>query len=80
MLLVHEDGPAAAATNDTMSISFDPSPTYAAMAAAASGGTGNLATHKVASVADFETALQEAVKTVKARKGAFVEAVLERRK
>jgi hypothetical protein len=80
MLLVHADGPAAEATNDTMSISFDPSPSYAAMAAAASGGKKWLATHKVASVADFEEALGEGVRAMEAQKGAFVEAVLEQRK
>jgi hypothetical protein len=49
------------------------------MTAAASGcpeGTG-LFSRKVTSVGDFEEALGRAMKEVKARKGAFVEAILE---
>jgi hypothetical protein len=52
------------------------------MAAAAAGGSeseAGLFTRKVASVGEFETALAGAVKAVETEKGAFLEAVLERR-
>jgi hypothetical protein len=52
------------------------------MAAAAAGGSklgAGLFTRRVASVGDFETALAGAVKAVEGQKGAFLEAVLERR-
>jgi hypothetical protein len=78
---VHPDGPAAAATNDEMNISFDPSPNYAAMAAAAAGGpAAGLFARKVATVEDFTAAIGEAVRAVEEKKGALLEAVLERRK
>jgi hypothetical protein len=64
-----------------MSISFEPSPNYAAMTVEASGGFGvsGLFTRKVNSVGDFEAVLEEAVTAVKDKKGAFVEAVMVRR-
>lgn len=78
---MHPDGPAAAATNDEMNISFDPSPNYAAMAAAAAGGpAAGLFTRKVATVEDFTEAVAQAIHAVEEKKGALLEVVLERRK
>jgi hypothetical protein len=64
-----------------MNISFDPSPSYAAMAAAAAGGrAADLYARRVASVGEFGTALGHAIMAVEEQKRAFLEAVLERRK
>ncbi|KAM0546455.1 hypothetical protein ACHAPJ_010811 [Fusarium lateritium] len=62
MLLVHPDGPASKVSNSELNISFDPSPHYAEIAKAASGGKIMAAT--IDSQQSLRTSLEEAIKVV----------------
>lgn len=75
MLLVHPDGHGSRATNEDLNISFAPTPDYAGIARAASGGevwAGHAAT-----VADLGSLLPEAITSVQDGKTAVLEAQLD---
>ena len=71
MLLVHPDGLAAKATNEEINISFDPTPDYAGIAAAA--GAGDVHALRVADPAKLEEVLKDAVAKVQAGKTTVVD-------
>lgn len=71
MLLVHPDGLAAKATNEEINISFDPTPDYAGIAAAA--GCGDVHALRVADPDKLEEVLKDAVAKVQAGKTTVVD-------
>lgn len=71
-MLVHPDGLGANATNEEISISFDPCPPdYAGIAKAAAGG--DLFAARVDQAADLEKVLGEAIKAVQEGQTAVVD-------
>lgn len=75
MLLVHPDGDASRATNEELNISFAPTPNYAGIAKAASGG--EIWAGCAATVADLGRLLPEAIKSVQNGTTAVLEAQLD---
>lgn len=75
MLLVHPDGDASRATNEELNISFAPTPDYAGIAKAASGG--EIWAGCAATVADLGRLLPEAIKSVQNGTTAVLEAQLD---
>lgn len=75
MLLVHPDGYGSRATNEELNISFAPTPDYAGIAKAASGG--QIWAGRAATVADLARLLPEAIKTVQSGTAAVLEAQLD---
>lgn len=75
MLLVHPDGYGSRATNEELNISFVPTPDYAGIAKAASGG--QVWAGRAATVADLGRLLPEAIKTVRSGTAAVLEAQLD---
>ena len=75
LLLVHPDGVGSKATNEELNISFKPSPDYAGIAVAASGG--RIWGKRVSEAAEVERVLGEAVERVKGGQGAVVDCVLD---
>lgn len=75
MLLVHPDGYGSRATNEELNISFAPTPDYAGIAKAASGG--QIWAGRAATVADLGRLLPEAIKTVQSGTAAVLEAQLD---
>ncbi len=71
MLLVHPDGLAAKATNEEINISFNPTPDYAGIAAAA--GAGKIHALRVSKLDELEGVLKDAVAKVQAGKTAVVD-------
>jgi len=71
MLLVHPDGLAAKATNEDINISFNPTPDYAGIAAAA--GAGEVHALRVEDPAKLEEVLKDAVAKVQAGKTTVVD-------
>lgn len=63
-MLIHPDGEAARVTNEEMNISFNPTPDYAGIAAAA--GAGDICALKVTDANQLESTLRDAVAKVKA--------------
>ncbi|KAL9058256.1 MAG: hypothetical protein Q9162_001855 [Coniocarpon cinnabarinum] len=74
-LLVHPEGYASKASNEDMNISFAPSPDYAGIAHAASGG--KVWAGRARDVKGLESTLKTAVEQVKMGNGAVVDAQLE---
>ncbi|KAK0127406.1 hypothetical protein ONS96_006950 [Cadophora gregata f. sp. sojae] len=72
MLLVHPDGLGSKATNAELNIDFSPSPDYAGIAKAATGG--NLFAKKVENVSNLEDVLTRAVESVKNGTSAVIDA------
>lgn len=70
-MLVHPDGLAASASNEEINISFDPTPDYAGIAAAA--GAGKIHAFRAARAQELEGVLREAVEAVKAGRTAVVD-------
>ncbi|PLN83681.1 thiamine pyrophosphate-requiring enzyme [Aspergillus taichungensis] len=75
MLLVHPEGDGSRATNEDLNISFAPSPDYAGIAKAASGGT--VWAGRAATVAELGRLLPEAIKCVQSGTAAVLEAQLD---
>ncbi|KAL4974783.1 thiamine diphosphate-binding protein [Aspergillus desertorum] len=75
MLLVHPNGDGSKATNEELNISFAPTPDYAGIARAASGG--HIWAGVAGSVGDLGRLLPEAVESVKNGVGAVLEAQLD---
>ena len=75
MLLVHPDGDGSRATNEELNISFAPTPDYAGIAKAASGG--EIWAGCAATVADLGRLLPEAIKSVQNGTTAVLEAQLD---
>lgn len=75
MLLVHPDGDGSRATNEELNISFAPTPDYAGIAKAASGG--EIWAGRAATVSDLARLLPEAIKTVQNGTAAVLEAQLD---
>lgn len=75
MLLVHPEGDGSRATNEDLNISFAPSPDYAGIAKAASGG--DIWAGRAATVADLARLLPEAIKAVQNGTVAVLEAQLD---
>ena len=73
-LLVHPDGYTAHATNDELCIEFDPSPDYAGIAKAASGGV--IWAGKATKVEELDALLKEAVEAVEGGVSAVLEVVV----
>ena len=74
-LLVHPTGSASKATNEELGISFAPSPDYAGIAVAASGG--KVWGGRAREIESLEKVLAEAIETVKGGRGAVVDAQLQ---
>ncbi|KAF2234546.1 thiamine pyrophosphate enzyme [Viridothelium virens] len=74
--LVYPDGLAAQAKNDDINISIQPTPNYAALAAAAADGCGGLLTARPKTVEEFRQALWSAEKALEEGKGALIEAIM----
>ncbi|KAL7921217.1 thiamine pyrophosphate enzyme, N-terminal TPP binding domain-containing protein [Trichoderma austrokoningii] len=70
-MLIRPDGEAGKATNEEMNISFNPTPDYAGIAAAA--GAGDICAMKVTNASNLEAILREAVAHVKAGKTTVVD-------
>lgn len=70
-MLIHPDGEAARATNEEMNISFNPTPDYAGIAAAA--GAGDICALKATNAKHLEDILRDAVANVKAGKTTVVD-------
>ncbi|KAL9105940.1 MAG: hypothetical protein Q9227_008964 [Pyrenula ochraceoflavens] len=79
MELVHPHGLAANAKNDDINISFQPSPNYAALAAAAAEGCGETFARRVKTVKELQEILQDAVSAVKQGRNAVVEVLMQTR-
>ncbi|KAL5001278.1 hypothetical protein BDV10DRAFT_182517 [Aspergillus recurvatus] len=75
MLLVHPNGDGSKATNEELNISFAPTPDYAGIARAASGG--HIWAGVAGSVGELGRLLPEAVESVKNGVGAVLEAQLD---
>ncbi|KAL4803475.1 hypothetical protein BDV18DRAFT_153740 [Aspergillus unguis] len=75
MLLVHPNGDGSKATNEDLNISFAPTPDYAGVARAASGG--HIWAGTASDVQDLAKLLPEAVESVKNGVGAVLEAQLD---
>ncbi|BCR89606.1 putative thiamine pyrophosphate enzyme [Aspergillus chevalieri] len=75
MLLVHPEGDGSRATNEELNISFAPTPDYAGIARAASGG--EIWAGRAATVADLGRLLPEAIKSVQSGTTAVLEAQLD---
>ncbi|KAL3471972.1 hypothetical protein BJX99DRAFT_250068 [Aspergillus californicus] len=75
MLLVHPNGDGSRATNEDLNISFAPTPDYAGVAKAASGG--HIWAGRAAGVEELARVLPEAIKTVLGGRGAVLEAQLD---
>ena len=75
LLLVHPDGAGSKATNEELNISFEPSPHYAEIAKAASGG--ELWAGRASTREELERCLVEAVESVKNGVGAVLDARLD---
>ena len=75
LLLVHPDGGGSKATNEELNISFKPSPDYAGIAVAASGG--RVWGQKVAEVRGLEGLLKEAVERVRGGQGVVLDCILD---
>ena len=75
MLLVHPEGDGSRATNEELNISFAPTPDYAGIARAASGG--DIWAGRAATVADLGRLLPEAIKSVQSGITAVLEAQLD---
>jgi thiamine pyrophosphate-dependent acetolactate synthase large subunit-like protein len=71
LLLVHPDGEASKASNDDINIAFNPSPDYAGIAKAASGGGIHAA--RVDKASELQGVLEEAISKVKAGQCAVVD-------
>ncbi|KAK0388913.1 hypothetical protein NLU13_2490 [Sarocladium strictum] len=71
LLLVHPEGEASKVSNDDINIAFNPSPDYAGIAKAASGG--GVHASRVAKASELEQVLQEAIDKVKAGQCAVVD-------
>jgi thiamine pyrophosphate-dependent acetolactate synthase large subunit-like protein len=74
LLLVHPDGPASRASREDMAIMFNPTPDYAGVAKAASGG--QIGAFRCGKASELEGVLKEAVKTVQAGTTVVVDAHL----
>lgn len=74
MLLVHPNGPASKATNKQLNISFEPPPNYSEIARAASDG--HIFAARVATTAEFNAALAEAIKTVQSGTSAVLDVAI----
>lgn len=70
-MLVHPEGEASKVSNDDINIAFNPSPDYAGIAKAASGG--GVHASRVAKAPELEQVLQEAIDKVKAGQCAVVD-------
>lgn len=79
MELVYPDGLGAKAKNDDLNISFQPSPNYAALAAAAAEGSGNTSATRVSTVAELRDALEKAGSEVMRGRSVFIEVLMEMR-
>lgn len=75
MLLVHPEGDGSRATNEDLNISFAPSPDYAGIAKAASGG--EIWAGRAATVGDLSRLLPQAIQTVQNGTAAVLEAQLD---
>ncbi|KAL4909987.1 hypothetical protein BDW74DRAFT_186282 [Aspergillus multicolor] len=75
MLLVHPNGDGSKASNEELNISFAPTPDYAGVARAASGG--HVWAGVAASVEELASVLPQAVESVKSGVGAVLEAQLD---
>ncbi|KIX02487.1 uncharacterized protein Z518_08428 [Rhinocladiella mackenziei CBS 650.93] len=75
LLLVHADGEGSRSTNEELNLSFEPSPDYAGIAKAASGG--KMWAGRATSVDEFSELLPEAIKSVKEGTGAVLEVRLK---
>jgi thiamine pyrophosphate-dependent acetolactate synthase large subunit-like protein len=74
LLLVHPDGPASRATREDMAIMFNPTPDYAGVAKAASGG--EIGAFRVGKASELESVLKEAIATVQAGTTVVIDAHL----
>jgi thiamine pyrophosphate-dependent acetolactate synthase large subunit-like protein len=70
-MLIRPNGEAAQATNEELNISFNPSPDYAGIAAAA--GAGDIHALKATNANHLEDILRDAVANVKAGKTTVVD-------
>jgi thiamine pyrophosphate-dependent acetolactate synthase large subunit-like protein len=68
---VHPEGEASRASNDDINIAFNPSPDYAGIAKAASGGGIHAA--RIAKASELKQVLEEAISKVKAGQCAVVD-------
>lgn len=71
MLLVHPDGLGSKASNEEINISFDPTPDYAGIAAAA--GAGDVHALRVGKTEELASVLKDAVAKVQAGKTTVVD-------
>jgi len=74
LLLVHPDGVGSKATNEELHISFAPTPDYAGIGYAASGGEAWAG--RAATVDELSTVLRQAITAVKSGKSAIIDAQL----
>lgn len=74
-MLVHPDGDGSKATNEELNISFAPTPDYAGIAKAASGG--KCWAGSAGSVKELEKMLPEAIEAVKGGVSAVLDAQLD---
>ena len=72
--MVHPDGMAIKAPNEDLNISFDPTPDYAGIAKAASGGS--LWAGTAGNVKELQVLLPQAIESVKNGVGAVLDARL----
>lgn len=75
MLLVHPEGLGSKATNEELNISFAPTPDYAGIAKAASGG--ECWAGRASTAEELATTLKEAIQHVKDGRTAVLEAQLD---
>lgn len=74
LLLVHPDGPASRASREEMSIMFDPTPDYAGIARAASGG--EIGAFRCGKASELGGVLEKAIEMVRGGRSAVVDAHL----
>lgn len=74
MLLVHPDGPSSKVSNAELNISFDPTPDYADIARAASGGT--IFAAKATTAEGLQSSLGEAIRVAQSGTSAVLDVVV----
>lgn len=74
MLLVHPDGPSSKASNAELNISFEPSPNYADIAHAASGGS--IFAAKACTSQELQSSLEKAIGVVQSGTSAVLDVVV----
>ena len=73
---MYPEGLNQGATDEDLSMSFEPSPNYARLAEAAAGQSGWTKSTQAATVGQMRRGLAEAVIDVQSGRGAFVEALI----